>query len=59
MATEKIFGKTPNGGDYSEAFYIDDRGNSVEPDKATKIIIHEYTKDGALIRETVCLIKNN
>lgn len=44
--------KTPNGGDYSEAFYLDDERNIVEPDKATTIIINECLKDGTIISTT-------
>lgn len=27
MTSERIMGKTPNGGDYSEIFYFDEDGN--------------------------------
>lgn len=44
--------KTPSGGDYSEAFYLDDNHNIVEPDKATLILINECMKDGTVINTT-------
>ena len=43
---------TPSGGDYSEALYIDNNKNLVEPENATEIIINEYRKDGTLINTT-------
>ncbi len=39
MTYEKIIDKTPSGGDYSEIFYLDDKGNSTDSDKATHCII--------------------
>lgn len=44
--------KTPNGGDYSEAFYLDDDRNIVEPENATEIIINECLADGTVISTT-------
>ena len=38
MTYEKIIDKTPSGGDYSEIFYLDDKGNSTDSDKATHCI---------------------
>ena len=35
-----------------ETYYLDDDGNLVEPEKATKGVIRELDKDGNLIRET-------
>lgn len=52
MVHEKVYGKTPLGGDYSEIYYFDDAGNEVEPDKATNCIIRECLEDGTLINET-------
>lgn len=43
---------TPSGGDYSEAFYLDEDRNIVEPENATEIVINEYLKDGTLINTT-------
>ena len=42
---------TPNGGDYSEIFYYDDDGNSVDKTVATKAVIREYKADGTVINE--------
>jgi len=47
---------TPRGGDYSEIFYFDDDGNSVDKEVATKAIIREYKKDGTLINEVFAII---
>ena len=43
--------KTPNGGDYSEIYYLDDNGNLVDEAEATKCIIRECKADGTLINE--------
>lgn len=41
MAThERVYEKTPNGGDYSEIFYLDDQHNLAEPEEATNYIIN-------------------
>ena len=52
MTYEKIIDKTPSGGDYSEIFYLDDKGNSTDSDKATHCIIRECKNDGTLLKET-------
>ncbi len=57
MANERRDGKTPNGGDYSEIFYLDDKHNLVEPEHATQCIIRECKSDGTLIMETFGLVK--
>ena len=44
--------KTPSGGDYSEAFYLDKDHNLVEPENATDIIINECMEDGTVISTT-------
>ena len=51
LKSKKIYGKTPNGGDYSEIFYFDDEGNSTDSNKATKCIIQECKNDGSVIYE--------
>lgn len=43
---------TPNGGDYSEIYFLDKNGNSVDETKAVKCVIRECKKDGTLINET-------
>ena len=53
MATfKRINGKTPNGGDYAEMYFQDDKGNPVEEAKATRFALRECKKDGTLIFET-------
>ena len=36
----------------SEAYYLDDDHNIVDPDKATKVVINEYDGNGMMIQET-------
>lgn len=56
MATYKrINEKTPNGGTYSEMFFFDKSGNSVDEKDAVKCIIRECDSKGNLIKETVCI----
>ena len=53
MAThERVNEKTPSGGDYSEIFYLNEKHDLVEPEKATECIIHECLADGTLIQTT-------
>lgn len=51
MTHEKIAGKTPSGGDYSEIYYFDDLGNPADAEIATRCVIRECKNDGTLIRE--------
>lgn len=53
--TKTFNGKTPNGGEYAKAFYLDAEGKPTSEENAARIVIHEYTKDGKLILETVSL----
>lgn len=55
MKHERIYKKTPNGGDYSEIFYFDNDGNAVDSEKATKCIIRECLNDGTLVNEIFSL----
>lgn len=55
MKPERVWGKTPAGGDYAEFFYIDADGNLTDGKNAVKCMIHECTKDGKLIQETISL----
>jgi hypothetical protein len=48
---EKVVGKTPSGGDYSEAHYFDDNRKYVHKSKATSIIIRECKANGDIIIE--------
>jgi hypothetical protein len=50
--SERKDGKTPNGGDYSVAYYLDGSGNPVDKSKAKQMRIIEYTKDGKAIYST-------
>ena len=43
---------TPNGGDYSEIFYMDDDGKYVKKKVATKAVIYECKNDGTAINRT-------
>lgn len=55
MTYEKIVGKTPNGGDYSEIFYLDKSGKAVDQEKAEKCIIRECKNNGELVNETFAI----
>lgn len=50
--SERKDGKTPNGGDYSVAYYLDAKGSPVDKKKAKQMRIIEYTKDGKAIYST-------
>ena len=50
-------GKTPGGGDYSEAFYLDAQHNLVDPAQATEIRINECLTDGTVIKTTYARIE--
>jgi len=52
MAFERVDGKTPSGGDYSEMHYLNDAHDEVEPEAATQFIIRECLEDGTLIKAT-------
>lgn len=51
MVHERKEEKTPNGGDYSEIFYFDEKGNLAESNVATKCVIRECKKNGEIINE--------
>lgn len=48
---ERVEGKTPNGGDYSEIYYQDENGNPVDEAEAKKFILRECKFDGTLVHE--------
>lgn len=48
----RVEGKTPSGGAYSEAFYLDDKDNIVDPENATHMIINECLENGEIINTT-------
>lgn len=54
----RVYEKTPSGGDYSEAFYINENRELVEPEKATEIIINECLNDGTVINTTYAKINH-
>lgn len=49
---KRVSGKTPNGGDYSEIVFYDDKMKPVDEKDATRCVISEYKKDGTLIEST-------
>ena len=57
MNYKRIDEPTPNGGDYSEIYYLDFANNAVDEKDADHCIIRECKKDGTLIRETRCLVR--
>jgi len=48
---ERINETTPNGGDYSEVHYLDEKHNEVSEDAAKYCILRELKDDGTLINE--------
>lgn len=56
MAFERINKKTPSGGDYSIAFFYNDKGEDVPKDKAAKVIIREMKSSGEIINDIFAVI---
>lgn len=53
MASQKrVDGKTPAGGAYSIAYFLDDQRGAVDEKQATKVEIVEFTKAGEEIKRT-------
>lgn len=52
LITETSYGLTPNGGDYSVAYYFDGDGNPCPKQNAKSVNIVEYSGDGRRINET-------
>jgi hypothetical protein len=50
--SERVDGKTPNGGDFSIAYFMDEKGNPVPKKQAKRAEIIEYKKDGIVIQRT-------
>ena len=48
---KKIIGETPNGGAYSEIYFFDEQGHSVDETDAVRCVIRECTENGDLINE--------
>lgn len=48
---QRVDEPTPNGGDYSEIYYLDKHGNQVDEEKAETCVIRECLADGTLINE--------
>lgn len=59
MKTKRVDKKTPNGGDYSEIFYMDKEHNIVDEAEATVCIIRECRGDGTVVHETTGFCKPN
>lgn len=53
----KVNGETPNGGGYSEIYYLDSDGNIVDETEAVRCVIRECTEDGELIAETWGIVR--
>lgn len=47
--TERRNGKTPSGGAYSIAYYLDSSGKPIDKKKAKQVRIVEYSKGGKVI----------
>ena len=43
--------KTPSGGDYAEAHYLDNNHNYTSKEKAALMVIKEYKDDGTMLNE--------
>lgn len=52
IVKETLRAPTPDGGDYSEIYYFDDKGKAVDKSNATKVVIRELLDDGTLVSET-------
>lgn len=56
---ERIDGKTPNGGDYSEIYYLDKNKKPCDKGSATRVFIRECTAEGKLVQETYGIINKS
>ena len=50
--------RTPNGGDYSTAYFYDKNGNPCKKEDAAYMNIIEFTEDGVRVNETYGAINN-
>lgn len=51
MATQRIDGKTPSGGEYAIVVFYDDDLKETDKENATKILVKECDKDGNVLKE--------
>jgi len=56
---ERIYGETPNGGVYSEAFFVNNEGKEVPKEEASRVIINECDEDGTIVNTTYGAINSN
>ncbi len=54
--TERQDGATPNGGDYSVAYYYDKDGNPCTKENAVAVNIIEFLNNGQRVNETYGLL---
>ena len=54
---ERIDEKTPNGGEYSIAYFSDENGIPADKDKAVRAEIVEFDKSGKEIHRTHAILK--
>lgn len=52
MAVERADGPTPNGGDYSEAIWLDADSEPCSKELAVHVEITEYKRDGTVVGRT-------
>lgn len=50
-------GRTPSGGAYSEAVFMDGEGNVADREKATQVRVTEFDEKGRRIKETWAYIE--
>ena len=56
---ERVNEKTPNGGDYSEIFYLNARHDVVDEEEATEFTINECRSDGTIINTVYGLMNHS
>lgn len=56
---ERLNEKTPNGGDYSEVFYLDEDGKPADKEVAVTAVVRECMNDGSLIMETIASLRDS
>ena len=54
---ERVDGATPNGGDYSIAYYYDEQNRPCKKAVAYLVNIVEYTKDGEYVNSTTAFLQ--